>query len=250
VDSTVETSGSCLVQAGKLISSKITAKMGIQAKNVGSDMSGPNVLKVGHDVFTEKELEKNTRNSDALLKQIEEIEMRKNKLKEENAAVQKLITDLAHLQDRSQLEEKELESKRVDLGSSPENQQAIDALNADIQKLKQTAQKAESQLDACFDKADQIELVVEKHDQEIQKLEEKRANLTQERNNLIQWSKENPGKPVVIVEGAILAETQIIGKHSEKRITDIVRRSKISEVLCSSDEARGLGIYEIRIGTF
>ena len=46
VDSDIECSGKCVVANGKLISSRITAKMGVQAKNIGTDMSEPNLIKL------------------------------------------------------------------------------------------------------------------------------------------------------------------------------------------------------------
>ncbi len=248
VDSQVESSGSCVVQNGKLISSNISSKMGVQARNIGTEMAAPNMIKVGHDVFTTKELEKNKVRTDKIKEQIKEIEEKKKTLSEENAELQKQITELAHVQDRSQLEEKELNSKIDSIEQNADTLEKINELKERIQQLQENAQKAEESLDHCFDKSEEIEEAVEKCDKEIKKFELKRDDLLEERANLIQWSKDNPGKPVVIAEGAIMPETVIKGKHSEKRINEVIRRARVLEVLINSEEGQNLNVYEMQVG--
>lgn len=248
VDADVECSGGCITENGKLISSRVTAKMGVKAKNIGTEMASPSVIKVGQDVFTQKELEKNKENMDNVKKQIDHHMEKKEKLKEDNLVLQKQITELAHVQDRSQLEEKELNSKIASMEKDTANTGSISELKERIKQLKLAAQKAEESLDICFDKSEKIEEMIETQGREIQALEKRREDFLEERNNLITWSKGNPGKPVVIVAGAIMPETIIRGMHSEKRVTELLRHSKIMEVLCTSADGQSLNIYEMQVG--
>jgi uncharacterized protein (DUF342 family) len=244
VDSDIECSGGCVIE-GKLISSRISAKMGVRAKHIGTEMAGPSMIWIGQDVFTIKELEKNKEKIEHLKKMAELHREKKGKLKEDHLALQKQITELAHIQDRSQLEQKELNSKIATLGNDTE---AVHDLQKKIQQLQLAAKKAEENLDACFDQSDTIEAAMVKQDREMEAIEKRRTDLIDERNNLIKWAKENPGKPVVICEGVIMPETLIKGKHTEKRITEMLRYSKISEVLCTSDQGKNLTIYEMQVG--
>lgn len=244
VDSDIECSGGCVID-GKLISSRISAKMGVKAKHIGTEMSGPSVIRIGQDIFTVKELEKNKAKIEHLKKMTEFHGEKKDKLKEDHLTLQKQITELAHIQDRSQLEQKELNSKILTLGNDTES---VHDLQKKIEQLQLMAKKAEESLDACFDKSDKIEAAMANEDKEIDAIEKRRADLIDERNNLIKWAKENPGKPVVICEGMIMPETLIKGKHTEKRITEMLRYSKISEVLCTSDQGKNLTIYEMQVG--
>ncbi len=245
VDADVECSGSCVVENGKIISSRISAKMGVKSKHIGTEVSGPSIIKIGQDDFTVKELEKNKWKIENLKKQIELHREKKEALKEENLTLQKQITEFAHIQDRSQLEQKELNSKISTLGNDTE---AINELQKRIVQLQVNAKKAEENLDACFDKSDKIESMMESEDKEIGALDKKLADFIDERNNLAKWAKENPGKPVVICEGMIMPETVIKGKHAEKRVTEMIRHSRITEVLCTNEQGQSLNIYEIRVG--
>lgn len=244
VDSDIECSGGCVID-GKLISSRISAKMGVKAKHIGTEMSGFSVIRIGQDVFTVKELEKNKAKIEHLKKMTEFHREKKDKLKEDHLTLQKQIADLAHVQDRSQLEQKELNSKISTLGNDTE---AIHDLQKKIEQFQLAAKKAEASLDTCFDQSDTIEAAMAKEDREIEAIEVRRTDLIDERNNLIKWAKENPGKPVVTCEGVIMPETLIKGKHTEKRITEMLRYSKISEVLCTSDQGKNLTIYEMQVG--
>ncbi|RLC20706.1 MAG: DUF342 domain-containing protein [Deltaproteobacteria bacterium] len=248
VDADIECSGVCVVENGKFISSRITAKMGVKVRNIGTQMAEPNIVKVGYDIFTEKELGKNKDQVDKLKKQIAQHQDKKEKLKEENLNLQKQITELAHVQDRSQLEEKQINSDISLLQKESENAEKINELKKKIEQLKINAQNAEKNLDACFDKSEKIEDVMEKEDREIKALETKCEDFLQEKTNLLKWAKSNPGKSVVIVDGAIMSGTVIMGQHSEKRVTELIRHAKIIEVLCTSEEGKSLNIYEMQVG--
>ncbi|MFH2092912.1 MAG: flagellar assembly protein A [Pseudomonadota bacterium] len=248
VDSDIECSGSCKAENGKLISSRITAKMGVKARHIGTEMAAPNVIKVAHDVFLEKELEKNREQIEALQNQIKIHEAKKEALKQENLVQQKQITALAHVQDRSQLEERELSSKIQVLVEARQDQVQVNELTLKVEQLKLAAQKAEQGLDVCFDQSEKIEKLIEEEDKKISALDVQIDSLKEEKNNLIEWAKDNPGKAEVIVEGAIMAETLIRGRHCEKRIMETIRHARFLEVLCTSGDARSLNVYEIQVG--
>ena len=244
VDADIECSGSCIIE-GKLISSRVSAKMGVKARHIGTEMGGPSIIKIGQDAFTVKELERNKAKIENLKNLTEQHKEKKDKLKEENLILQKQITELAHIQDRSQLEQKELNSRISTMGNDTAS---IHELQKRIEQLQLNAKKAEESLDVCFDQSDKIEAMMDNEDKEIEAIEKRRADLIDERNNLIKWAKENPGKPVVICEGVIMSETFIRGKHSEKRVTETIRHSRITEVLCTSELGQSLNIYEMQIG--
>ncbi len=248
VDSDIECSGSCVIEMGKLISSRVTSKMGIKAKNIGTQMAGPSTIKVGHDIFTQKELAKNKEKMDELKKQVGHHLEKKEKLNQDNINLQKQITTLAHVQDRSQLEEKEAQSRLSELKNNGGDLIAIEEIKQKIDQLKSNAAKAEENLDTCFDETEKIEEILENEETHLKGLEKRMADFQDERNNLIQWSKDNPGNPVVIVEGTIMSETHIRGMHCDTRITEMMRHARISEVMCRSEDGSSLDIYEMQIG--
>ena len=247
LDADVECSGSCVVESGKLMSSRITAKMGVKARDIGTQMGGPSMIKVGHDIFTERELEKSKLQIDQLNRQISLCQGEKQKFKQESLELQKHITELAHLQDRSQLEEKEIHSKIFSMGDGQENALVVQEMKKKIEVLKGNAQKAEEKLDQCFDQSDKLEILMEKEDKKSQTLGKQRDLFLEERANLVEWAQKNPGQTFVIVEGTIMPETIIAGRHSEKRVTELIRHAKIMEVLCSATDGNHPNMYEMQV---
>ncbi len=244
VDSCIESSGSCSIENGKLISSKITAKMGVNARDIGTEMATPNEIKVGYDVFTEKELEKNKIKVNKLKQKIQNYKEKKERLKEQNLELQKKITKLAHVQDRSQLEQRLIESKL----SAPGNDSSPrEKLNQQLVQLKSNAENAEKNLDQCFEKSEEIEEAMEKVDKNIDFSAGKIGDLIQEKNNLVQWANENPGKAIVTAEGAIQPATVIFGKHSQMTVDVIIRHAKVMEVFSAPEGAENNPVLEMQI---
>lgn len=248
VDSDVECSGACRVETGKLISSRIAAKMGVHAKDIGTEMASPNQIRVAHDAFLEKELEKNKTQVDGFKEKIGICQKQQEKFEQENLDLQKQITDLAHVQDRSQLEEKEISSKITSIQEAGGSPLEIDELNSRMDQLKVQAKAAEQNLDACFEKTEEIENRVEGQTRKIAVLNTQIDDLLEEKKNLLAMAAENPGKAEVIVAGAVLPETIIRGMHCEKRISELTRHVRFFESLCKSEDGKNLNIYEIQAG--
>ncbi|MDD9301359.1 MAG: DUF342 domain-containing protein [Desulfobacter sp.] len=247
VDSAIESSGACSIVNGKLISSKVSAKMGFSAKNIGTEMASASYIKVGHDAFTQKELKINKVNVAKIKEKILGLEERKSQITQENAELQKEITKLAHIQDRTQLEQREMEEKLKDPAHSDE----VDQIKPRLAELGVKVEEAEKNLDLCFEKSEAFDKLIEQVTRNILKLKKSRDILVEEKNNLVKWSKGNPGKSVVAVDGVIMAGTVISGKHSEYTVDKMIRHAKISEVLFKSDDSgEERTTYQMNVGSF
>jgi len=113
IDSDITTSGAFLVQVGKIFNSRISAKAGIEAEQIGSDESRPCFLSVGLDegasakIAYLKELKKKKR---AKRKKLEHVIEKLQPLSKE---IPKKITELAQAQDRGMVERVEAKIKEL-----------------------------------------------------------------------------------------------------------------------------------------
>lgn len=243
VDSTIECGGACSIVRGKLISSNISAKMGLSARNIGTEMGAPSAIKVGFDAFTAKELSRNKAQMAGIKENIIKLQEKRADALVRKEALQKEISQLAHVQDRSQLELGEIRNQiKAESGDSRE-------LAAKLEQLEAAAQEAENNIDRQFDKSDAMDALVKKIDRDISRLESEREVLAQERSNLSQWSKDNPGKAQVVVDGALLSGNKIMGKHSEFVVDTMIRHARVSEVL-SQDDEEGRTTYRMQVGNY
>ncbi|OQY51508.1 MAG: hypothetical protein B6230_04660 [Desulfobacteraceae bacterium 4572_89] len=245
VDSDIESSGSCSIENGKLISSRVTAKMGVNARNIGTEMAAPNMIKVGYDIFTEKELEKNKTMANKLKEKIQDHKEKKEKLKEQDQVFQQKISKLAQIQDRSQIEQRQIQLKTDNNDTSSSD--SSENLSQHLEQLKINADNAEKILDQCFEKSEAIEEAIEKTDKNIDFLAKKLGELFHEKNNLVKWAKENPGKAVVTVDGEIQTATVISGKHSEMIVEQVIRHARVMEVIRPSEDSENSIVHEMQI---
>ena len=108
IDSTIETSGIVKVINGKIISSEIASKKGIESMDIGTDKSSPCKLKVGVDTHGEREIQKKEMAIKATEKERTAIMEKMEPLEKEEETINSEIAEQAQIQDRSMIEQREL----------------------------------------------------------------------------------------------------------------------------------------------
>jgi predicted nucleic acid-binding Zn-ribbon protein len=189
--------------------------MGVVAGNIGTDMSGPSTITTGRDVFIENETETIKNRIGKINERINELKTQKNDIETEYKKFQQEATNLAHYQDRAQVEQRDTISQ-------------------------------ENKLTECFDRIDELEAEIEKIDKSINQLAEQKEAQAEERKNLAEWSKANPGKAAIKVLQTLQAETRVCGKHSEKRVDEKARNVTIKE-LAYTESSGAEPTYEMKI---
>lgn len=225
VDSTIESVGACMIPNGKIIASKLITKMGCSTQHLGTEMTNPCSVHIGHDSFTEKEFLKIEKRMTKFNSRLSDLEEELVTYKKGNAALQKRVNELAHIQDRSQLEKNKLEQERPELNGEVHSE----GRTAEIEELENTARNAEKELDQCFDKSNDLEKQIAATKSNIQTTRIKIEKLKTEKKNLGKWAKNISGIPVIVVVGAIQAGTIIKGLHTKLVIKKTVRHVKLVE---------------------
>jgi len=233
IDSEIMLSGNCQNQSGHIISSQITAKLGIEAGKIGTSSSKPVNLKVGMDEHIEtlgkqivEALEASVRKSELLKDEI-------RRLEDEDQELYLMITEKAHIQDRAQLEIKELN-----------NSQAESDKTKEIKNLNQKAKIAEQELNTIFQTQDKIAKQIEQIKNQITIWEGKNKNLVIEKKALEAFSKKDRPMPIVTVAQTITQDSIIRAPHSSIILKEDASRCKIQEI--ASDEEGGK-FYEMNI---
>ncbi len=230
VDSTIECSGACCVEYGKIISSTISAKMGVEAQHIGTEMASPCSIQVGLDIYARNELTKiRNRKLEAGVR-LEELRTTHLSLVAERDGLQEKITQMAHIQDRAQLSLKDCQEDlraREHKAASPAD---LSELNQRIDQLRAKVAHAEDGLEQLFDKNEATEKRISQGEQQIAFQEARMEDLGHEKHNLAQWSRKQQGNPDIRVKGTIQAGTIARGRHSNLVTDEVLRHSRIREV--------------------
>ncbi|MFH2092718.1 MAG: flagellar assembly protein A [Pseudomonadota bacterium] len=249
VDSTINLSGACINENGSIINSQISAKMGIRAGSIGNPSSKPSRLTVGVDEHARLLVAK----VDA---QIHTINTAYNELKTEIAALEKedhglhaVIAAHAHVQDRSQLELKDIEKKMENLKASG-NMSAYQKVSKTVQEIKKNAAIAEEKINQGFDRQDEIELEISQKMVRIKEFEEQNRLLQDEKKRILEFSDKKEPKPEVSVARKIESNTRIFSENASLIISSSSSRCRIREYSKSPQGSGGVLFYELKIGEF
>ena len=246
VDAEIECSGACSVINGRLISSKVSAKMGVMARSIGTPTALASTLTVGHDAFLVQELEKNRLETQNVQKIIQTHQKLMETIKQQMDKLQAQITHLAHTQDQAQQELQKIQARLPEITNKQEEQK----LRAQSDTLAKRAAAAEKKIQVCFDQSEDMEEQMGTADLDIAQLEIEESCLKQEHDNLISWSHQNPGKPRVVVNADMEPGTVIIGQYSQITIDTRIRHARVTELPVKPSHKDDPVIYQMQIGNF
>jgi len=227
IDSTVELQGTCQVEYGTIISSKIAAKNGIVAQNVGTAMSMPSHLDVGVDHKLRRELAGLKKLFAKSERQKNEITPKLKALRIESDQISENLGAAAQKQDQIMVQQRRLQDQLV----APEP--LAEDLKAEHDKTVIELESQRSQIDA------QVEELMAKDDaldKTIGELEDQEADITaeqaelKERMEVLRQKREaEKGKPVVKVIGDLYSGNKITGPKSKIIIEEDCRHVNIFE---------------------
>jgi uncharacterized protein len=225
---TIEVNGRCLIEGGKIIASKISAKKGIQVKDVGTLAARPSELTVGVDFKFERDMK-------ALKEALADLTQRKNEaeeiigqLKSKLDALDVELGQVAQEQDACMVQKRQLEEKRQQpaIAQSPEKSGLLAEL---IEDLGAKYDALDSQVQSIMSLDDQVRQQITLSRQDIGALDEQ-TSTAEENIELLQAAAEiDTGIPVVKVSGTIYSKTIVAGPHRKIVIPQEMQRVRIAE---------------------
>jgi uncharacterized protein (DUF342 family) len=251
VDSKISTSGKVVVSRAKILSSRITAKKGIEAGQIGSDRSKPCLLTVGVE-------------SDIILKELERMKdlLSEHKakwaecksfidgLEESWVGVERRIGELVQLQDRSEREKgvirEELEElkKLDDSAQAAQAQMALEEIDAEIDRVAADIEKLFEQSDGYREKIALLQNALDQVEKEV-------GGVENEIDKINEWMENNTGFPVVQVSRMLSAGTVIKGPNASTICKSnvqgvIVKEVKTFDPITEKPTGFGITMYNMK----
>ncbi len=246
IDSKIYLSGACINESGLIVNSIISAKMGIRAGNIGNPNSKPSTLTVGVDEHTNLL----TAKIDSLLNvnnnAIQELEDEIADLEKEDQSLHGVISKHAYVQDRAQLELKDIEKKMENLKASG-NMAAFQKVTNAVKAIRINAKKAEEEINKGFDRQDELAIEISQKKNRKKELEGHNKELSDEKKNLLEFSGRKDPLPEVKVGKKIESGTKIFAANSSLTLHDASSRCSIKEIPKRINESGGILFYEMRI---
>ena len=213
IDSNIETSGECIISKGTILSSIITAKKGIRALQIGSEMSKPCKLTVGVDQRIKNELDKINGIIHINKKEKSEFNNRLKELEDLPIRIENEIGKMAQIQDKAIVRKRNLQKEMEVLKKGSDPSYLADA-ETEINELDSEIKKVEEKLENLFDNQDQITEEIANVQQKLKKSEKEVHEQENRISEITEWSENDRGVPKVSVKDTIFQDTAIDGIYS------------------------------------
>ncbi len=228
VDSDLETNGVCLVEQGKIRHSKVGAKKGITAREIGSDASKPCTIKVGIDFYLHKKIE-------GINQRIAEKEERREKLvalgeelEERSEALDIEIDEKAQEEGPITAQQVNLQKKIDDAREAVEPEQRA-IIEDTIQQLGETIRQINETVENLFEEQELTGEKQEENEQDIERIDGEIDELRVEIDRVNELSEINKGTPEIKVLGTIYTNTVVQGAHEEITLDESRGHIRIEE---------------------
>lgn len=233
IGSTILTSGACKSEGTTIITSAISALNGIQAGEIGTDVSEKCVLKVGMNAHIEHEIERVREGLDQKIELLAQTQAALSQLEKEQAEYQDLISETAQVQDQGEVRLKKLKEQ---LEHAQDDDEKV-KLKSEMDELGAVVWDAERLLAGYFDSHDDLMNKASQTHEECEAfiLEiEKRNSAIRE---IQEWVKQQERAPVVKAVKNIFQGTLIVGPNTSLSLKETYRNSSVKEV--AGDPSKG-----------
>ena len=195
-DSSINTSGACRITRGKILSSEISAKQGVEAVDIGTDLSAPCRLTVGVDDHIEAEMARIREAVDRRRSRLETTNREINSLDTRQQEIHRIIAETAQVQDRALVKQRSLK-QQLDTLSFPDDEEKRKDLNVEIAALGEKAKEAEKSLGALFDQQDELTQQTDGLQNQAEQIQDDILELNNELESIRQWANTGggPGEP-------------------------------------------------------
>jgi uncharacterized protein (DUF342 family) len=229
LDSRIDTSGKCQVERGKILSSQVSAKQGIEAFEIGSETARPCVLIIGVDERVEREVARIGESISRLRATKGELENQVARLNTKSARMNKQLGELAQVQDRAIVEQRSLKDNLMAISGHDRGPEK-EALGQQLINIQSNIAELEVAVGRLLDSYEAASLEVQQRQRTIQETEEKIRELTEDMTATTAWSKEVKGTPVLTVIGKIFAGTSVKGPFASMVFKEDLSRITIKEM--------------------
>ena len=244
IDTRIETSGSILARRCRILSSRIAAKKGIQAHQVGSEESNPCTLIVGVDTKVKNEIKALKLSTSSKEEEAGGLRKRSKALQEESKKVQSELGIMAQEQDHAMVQQRQLKEKKEELAAKGEKDQ-VTRIEAALDTLEGQSVKREKDLDNIFCEADRIEAEISGLKEQITLYENEIKEIETEASDLLARSRSEKGIPELRVWGTVFPFTTVKGVRASLTLPEKHKNLLIKEV--KTNETGGKIEYKLRL---
>lgn len=227
-DSKIRASGRFASETGKIISSYVSAKLGITTKEIGTDVSEPCKISFGVDDNLRKILQSYDYKKEEVRKILEEKQKEYEASLLSQQKMQEQIAVSAQAQDFAINEQRKLNALFEQLKEKNQPEATAKA-EAAATAAGEKAKSAEKQLAKLFDMEEELDKKASQQLKEVENLIQKIESIQQEKVSVSQQDEKDQKKPLVKVTGNLFSGTKVQSRHASLSIKETIRNVTLKE---------------------
>jgi uncharacterized protein (DUF342 family) len=228
IDSKINTSGVCIAKNGPILSSRVSAKKGIQAIQIGSEISKSCNLSIGYDEKVKEDIDAIKEIIPRKKQEQKEVQRRIKEIENEPDIIEKVIADMAQVQDRAVVTQRKL-SEEIEKIKETGDKTQLEGAEVTLSELDLEIENREKKLESLFNKQDQITAEIDDLTQKIEDSKTEIQDLREKISEIVEWSTSEKGIPEVKVSDVIFADTTINGIYSSLKLNQNQKNVLIKE---------------------
>jgi len=228
IDSKINTSGACIAKNGPILSSRVSAKKGIQAIQIGSEISKSCNLSIGYDEKVKKDIDAIKEIIPRKKQEQKEVQRRIKEIENEPDIIEKVIADMAQVQDRAVVTQRKL-SEEIEKIKETGDKTQLEGAEVTLSELDLEIENREKKLESLFNKQDQITAEIDDLTQKIEDSKTEIQDLREKISEIVEWSTSEKGIPEIKVRDVIFADTTINGIYSSLKLNQNQKNVLIKE---------------------
>lgn len=228
IDSKINTSGACIARSGPILSSRVSAKKGIRAIQIGSEISKPCSLSIGYDAKVKEDIDAIKEIIPLKKQEQAEYHRRIKEIENEPGIIEKVIADMAQVQDRNIVKRRIL-SEEIEKIKKTGDKAQLEGAEVKLSELDLEIENRENKLESLFNKQDQITNEINDLTQKIEDSKTEIQEIREKISEIVEWSTSEKGIPEVKVSDVIFADTTIRGIYSSLKLNQNQKNVLIKE---------------------
>ncbi len=228
IESKIEANGRCLINDGIIISSTVSAKMGITAMDVGTEASKSSAMIVGVDQQMEREVAAIKGKLQAIKAEYENQTKLLLNLKKRSDIVNTRLGEVAQKQDKCMVQHRRLQEK-IDAGLLKPGDPAAEKLQLTLAELKAQQDSYDQDVGRLMEEDESLSLEVSATEKSIAEHAETIQAMNERLDLITEAQKTDKGVAVVKIGGNVFSGTKVTGPHCALVLKEDLKRLSIAE---------------------
>jgi uncharacterized protein len=225
----IESGGMLICRHGNILGSDVTAKRGIEVTSVGSEAAKPCLLYVGVDAQVRRKVQQLKADMENHMERSKKLSVRVEDLCRKSGVMAMKLTQAELIHDKADFQIKALKA-RLNQDKNDWNESIAKKVNDALAKLKTAKNEAEGALEHLLPQQDTLLDRVDELRSDIRAISMTCADIREEIDQLIEWSRSQGSQSIVKASGTIYPGTVIQGLYSLMTIREDLSHVVVAEM--------------------